>query len=494
MEQGVLAKLEIALERSIYKESFYEFYKAAFCQLHPGLQYDENWHAEYICNILQGETLRVVAKQKRDKDIIINVPPRSSKSMIISVIWPVWSWTIEASLKFLTCSYSDALASNQSRLSKDLINTKWFQRLYGSRIKLRGDLQGASHYGNTSTGFRYAFGLDGTVTGMGGDFIICDDIQNPKKANSEVERENAIRQYNETISNRLNQLEIGGRIILMQRLHERDITGFLMDPKHGRPEDHIHISIPAKFDAEIVKPLDLEKYYQNGLFWPSRFSEQVLNTEKKKGSLYFSGQFQQRPVPPEGNLFKRRWFDIIQPELIQRDSHISPMMFFIDTAYKEKKVVVQSSTENDPNGLLACFRKDNYVFVVNFTEKWAEFPDLIKFIEEYVRIHGYGEGSAIYIEPKASGVSIAQQLRSVTQLNVIEIEGEFIRDDKLQRASAVSPICEGRRVKLVDGDYLDKYMSQLTSFPKAQHDEAVDCTVYMLNHMLPISEFFAAFL
>lgn len=489
-----LSKLDLASEREIYKRSFYEFYKKAFCQLHPGLDYDENWHAKYICDILQEETFRVVAKKQREHDIIINVPPRSSKSMIVSVIWPVWSWTVDPKLKFISGSYSDTLATNHSRLSKDLIESNWFQRLYGHKVSLRADLQGAGHYANTETGFRYAFGLDGTVTGMGGDFVIVDDIQNPKKANSEVERESTIQRYNETISNRLNQLDIGGRIIVMQRLHERDITGYLMDPKSGRPESHRHICIPAVYNEKTVKPPELKQYYANGLFWPTRFSKKVLADEKKKGSLYFAGQFGQTPTPPEGNLFKRRWFDIIDPEKLQRDMFTSPMLFIIDTAYKEKKALKTVSTaENDPNGLLTCFRQGNYVYVVNFTEIWCEFPDLIKFIREYVAINGYGDGSAIYIEPKASGVSVVQQLRSETDLNVIEIDLEFVRDDKLQRASAVSPICEGRRVKLVNGDWNDQYLGQLTSFPKAQHDEAVDCTVHMLNIVLPVSEFFATF-
>lgn len=172
------------MERTIYQRSFYEFYKVAFCQIHPGLEYDENWHAKYLCDVLQEETERVVAKKPREKDIIINVPPRSSKSMIVTVIWPVWSWTIDPTLKFLTCSYSDTIATILSRQSKDLINTNWFQLLYGRRVVLRGDLSGAGHYGTTAGGFRYAFGADGTVTGVGGDFLVC--LRGDQKVMAEI--------------------------------------------------------------------------------------------------------------------------------------------------------------------------------------------------------------------------------------------------------------------------------------------------------------------
>lgn len=489
---NVLNKFEIQLERDIYRESFYEFYKVAFCQLHPGLEYDENWHAKFLCDVLQEETQRVLDKKPREKDIIVNIPPRSSKSMIISVIWPVWMWTIDPTLKFLTCSYSDTIATVLSRQSKDLIDTNWFKGLYGNKVMLRSDLSGAGHYATVAGGFRYAFGADGTVTGMGGDFIIADDIANPKKANSEKERENTLEQWNNTISNRINQLEIGGRVIVMQRLHMRDLTGYLLDPKDGRPDSVRHICIPAEDEGEktIIKPPELRKYYdeQGGLFWPTRFSKKVLNDERRKGSLYYAGQFQENPVPLEGNIFKRKWFDILEPESIARDVDNCPMHFMIDTAYTEDE-----TETNDPTGILTCFRKGDWVYVVNFEEVWMEFPKLIEFIKQYVKLNGYSANSGMYIEPKANGKSIAQQLRSGTDLNVIEIEAEWIRDDKQTRAIAVSPICEARRVKIINGPYVDKYMGYLTAFPKAPHDEAVDCTVYMLNRMLPLSEFFSMF-
>jgi len=490
MNHNTLRCLEIELERDIYKNSFYEFYKAAFCQLHPGLEYDENWHAKYLCDLLQEETERVIARKPRDKDLIINVPPRSSKSMIVTVIWPVWSWTRNPILKFLRCSYSDTIATMLSRQSKDLILTTWFQRLYGEEICLRDDLSGASHFGNTRTGFMYAFGLDGTVTGTGGDFLILDDPQNPRKANSEVERASAIERYNNTLSNRLNQLEIGGRIIVMQRLHMQDLTGYLLDPKEGRLEDHRHICIPAEYDSQMVSPPELKKYYdaQEGYFWPSRFSKKVLGGEKKKGSLYFAGQFQQRPVPVEGNLFKRAWFEIVKPENVARDPIASPIYFFIDTAYTEDE-----TERNDPSGILSVFKKDNLIYVVNFVEVWMEFPKLIEFIKQYVALNGYTSGSAIYIEPKASGKSVVQQLKASTQLSVIEIEGDYIKDDKVTRATGVSPIAEAKRVKIIEGEWNDPYLTQLTSFPKAPHDEAVDTTVYALNYLMPLHSFFADF-
>jgi len=172
-DNSVLAKIELTLERKIYRQSFYEFYKAAFCQLHPGTDYDENWHARYIADILQKEAERIIRKEKREKDIIINVPFRSSKSVLTTICFPVWCWTIDPSMKFITTSYSGDLALEHSRRSRDLIQTKWFQRLWGSRVVLRADAAAAGNYETTATGIRKAVGIGGQITGSGCDIIIC---------------------------------------------------------------------------------------------------------------------------------------------------------------------------------------------------------------------------------------------------------------------------------------------------------------------------------
>jgi predicted phage terminase large subunit-like protein len=488
MEVQLLSKLEIALEREIYRKSLYEFYKVAFCQLHPGLDYDENWHAEYICDILQAEFERILRKEKRDKDIIINVPFRSSKSVLTTIVFPVWCWTVDPSIKFITVSFSGTLSLEHARRSKDLILSVWFQRLYGSKVRLKADVQAASHYETLQTGMRKAVGTGGQITGSGADIIIVDDPQDPKKASSEIERQNTIDFYDHTLFSRLNDPDIGVRIIIQQRLHEQDLTGHLMDVKHGRPDDHQHICIPGELDLSVLSPKSLEKYYKDGLFWPTRFSRKILDAFKKAlGILQYAGQIGQRPVPPEGNLFKRKWFEILEPEMISRNPTEHPVHFFVDTSYTEDE-----TEKNDPNGILTVFFKDNYIYVVNFTEIWLEFPDLIAFLKQYVIMEGYTNHSGIFVEPKASGKSVVQQMKVGTGLNVMEIEGEYLRDDKVTRANGVSPIAQAKRIKLVKGPWNEKYLSQLTSFPKAQHDEAVDITVYACNYLIPINDFLSA--
>lgn len=488
LKHNTLARLELVTERLLYKRSFYEFFKVAFCQLHPGKDLDDNWHIRYLCDILQTETERIIARQPRTKDIIINIPPRSLKSYLVSVIWPVWSWTKDPSMKFATISYADDIALILSRLSKNLILSVWFQRLYGTKVVLKGDVSGAGHYETTETGIRKAIGMAGGITGLGFDVLCLDDPQNPKKAASEVERANTIELYKNTIYNRLNDAEVGLRVIIQQRLHLNDLTGDLTDPKTGNPDDYFHISIPAEYDPQVVSPPELKQFYKDGFFAPLTFTPAVLNGYKKMGALYYAGQYQQRPVPLEGNLFKRAWFQIVEPELIQRDETQSPIHFFIDTAFTEDQ-----SERNDPSGILAAFSKDNNIYIINFVEVWLEFPQLIEFIKQYVILNGYTNFSGIYVEPKASGKSVVQALKG-TGLNVMEIGGEWIKDDKVTRVVGVSPVTSSGRVKIINGPYVDKFLTQLASFPKAQHDEAVDTIVYAINHLSPVNDFFATFL
>lgn len=481
----LIERLEIELEKKIYRQSYYEFCKVAFCQLHPGQAYDDNWHIKYICDILQAEAERIVRKEPRKKDIIINVPFRSMKSMICTVIFPVWCWTLDPSFKFISTSYSGSLAIEHSSRSLDLINTPWFQRRYcapGNKdtIMMKPGQQAKGHYETTATGMRKAVGTGGQITGSGGDILLIDDPQDPLMATSEVERKNTQNFYDHTLYSRLNDPDVGVRIIVMQRLHEEDLTGHLLNKKKGRPEDHFHVCIPGELDESILTPSELKQKYVDGLFWPTRFSRATLAGFKKTlGSLQYAGQVGQRPAPPEGNLVKRAWFKIVQANLVQRDPNHSPVCFLLDTAYTEKQ-------ENDPSAILACFSFNATIYILNIAEVYLIFPDLIEFVKSYVMINDYSNmGSMIWVEPKASGKSLVQSLQRNSKLNVGEIESDLVNGkDKMGRLSTVSPYIQSGRVVLVEGTWNEAFLTQVCSFPNAAHDEFVDLLCYAIDVLL----------
>ena len=468
-------KLHKSIQREIFKRSYYEFYKIAFAQLHPGSEYDENWHAKYLCDRLQEEAERIWRGERRKKDIIINMPFRASKSMITTIIFPAWCWAYHPEMKFITVSYSSDLAVEHSQRTKDLINSNWYQYLWGDKVIFNPAVNAKGHYETISTGMRKAVGTGGQITGSGADIIILDDPQNPKKAASEVERESAKNFYDHTLFSRLNDPAVGVRIVVMQRLHEEDVTGHLMEV---RPDSHEHICIPGELDLEMLSPPELQEHYIDGLFWATRFNKQELAAYKKAlGDLQFAGQIGQRPAPAEGNLLKREWFEILKPEEVVRNSFSEPIHFILDTAYTEKQ-------ENDPSGILACFKRDGVIYVMNIAEVWKKFPDLVTFVKDYAMLNDYSNKSLIYVEPKASGKSLVQQIRKETHFNIVEIESDMLRDDKMTRVSTISPSCQAGKVKLIKGAWNDKFLTQITTFPNAKHDEFVDCICYACDRLL----------
>ena len=309
----------------------------------------------------------------------------------------------------------------------------------------------------------------------------CDDPINPKKASSKTERQNGLNYYTGTLYSRLNQLEIGVRIIVMQRLHEQDLSGYLIQ---NAPETHKLIRIPAEITPKAQPiPAELSKFYKDGLFWASRFSRSVLqNFTKMLGSYQSAGQLQQLPAPEEGGMVKREWFDIVEGVTIGANAEVN---FYIDTADTAK-------TYNDPYGLCCAMKVDNMVYILDCSSQHLEFFEACKYIPDYVSKLGYTPQSKIKIEPKSSGKSIVSQLRSTTMLNVMELKSPDA--DKITRLSAIQPLLECKRVRLVNGAYVNKFLDQLTTFPNDTHDDMVDAFVYAITDLIMDEGFDFAFL
>lgn len=473
--------LELELKKQVYTDSYFEFFKFAFGLLFPNEKYEDAFHIEYLCNRLQAEVERVIRREEKNKDIIINIPPRSSKSLITSVCLLPWVWIKMPSAPFICVSFDEDLSYLNAQYSRDIIKSDEYQALFGSLFKIRNDADGKGFFQNNKGGFRLSKTTGANITGHKGLFILVDDPQNPKTAESEVKRKDAITYYTNSLYNRLTPINLGVRIIIMQRLHEEDLTGYLLKTD---PESYEHICLPAELSEDLtkdnVKPIMLRSKYIDGLLDPIRLGSKILRSFKKVlGSRGYSGQYDQKPSPDEGGIIKKQWFDIVLPESLSRDIVNEPIHFFIDSAYTEK-------TENDPTAILTCFKQGNFLYVVDVQQVWLEFPELIKFIKQYVATYQLSADSKIFIEPKASGKSIASQLRAETALNIVETAPPDT--DKVTRAHAGTPKMESRRVRLVAGGYIHDYLNQLAAFPNDIHDDMVDVTVNAIDVLLPAND------
>jgi predicted phage terminase large subunit-like protein len=456
------------IQKELYKKSFYEFSLDAFKALHNGQELVPNWHIKYLCDRLQKEAYRIVENKKRNKHLLINVPPRTLKSELVNVFFSVYCWILKDSIQFISSSYSASLSITLSTQARRLLESDWFKE-YFPGIQLSKDENTKSRYTNTNSGLRYSTSTGGTVTGMGADIIVIDDPQNPQLARSDIERENANRFFNETLRSRLNNPDKGIFIVIMQRLHEQDLTGMLLDKE---PENWEHICLPAEL-SEIVKPAYLKKFYTDGLLFPSRLSKSTLESFKLGlGSYGYSGQYSQIPSPDQGGIFKGDWFNIIKrlPENINSDS--LKWDFYLDTAYTNKQ-------ENDATAMMCAAFHNNELYIREVKAVRLEFPELIKEIQAFTFSNGYTNRSRIYVEPKASGKSIVQMLKRSTGLNVIEDKPPS--QDKVSRASSISAFVESGRVNLLDGRYIDSFLNELKAFPNGSHDDQVDTLVMAID-------------
>lgn len=468
-------KLEKELKREIFKKSYYEFFKWCFAILFPNERYEDNFHVKYLCDIYQAEIERILRREEKTQDIIVNIPPRTSKSLITNVCLLPWMWIKDPTMTMISVSFDEELTLLNAQYSKDIIKSDEYQELFGDLFKIRHDADSKGYFMNDKGGFRLSKTTGNNITGHKGLVVVVDDPQNPKTAESEVNRKGTVDYYTRSLYNRLTPVNLGVRIIIMQRLHEEDLTGYLLK---NDPQAYRHICLPAEV-SKLVKPMSLVERYNDGLLDPIRLSKKILDQFRKiLGTRGYSGQYDQTPSPDEGGIIKSEWFDIIRPEVIIRDVINSPIHFIIDSAYTEK-------TENDPTAIMSCFVQGQYLYILDVTEQWLEFPQLCNFIVNYTRRFQYSSQSKIFIEPKASGKSIVQQLRATTDLNVVELVPP--KDDKITRAHSITPTLEARRVRLVDGSFIPNFIEQAKGFPNAAHDDMVDDLVNAVTELLLVN-------
>ena len=436
-----------------------------------------NWHIAYLCEELQKLSVSIVNREQKPYDLIVNIPPGTTKSTIVTIMFPVWLWTLDATIRIITNSYSGGLSIEHATKSKDIIQSDKFKMLF-PEIQIRKDKSGKQNYENTQTGYRYATSTGATITGFHAHVIINDDPQNPKQAESEGMRIQA-NEHTKTLSSRKVDKANTPVITIMQRLHEDDVTGYLLK----RKGDNIrHICLPAE-DCDDVKPEELRANYVDGLLDPRRLNRNVLQEAMiDLGSRAYAGQYMQVPTADGGNIIKETWFRHISFADFRALRYKEPMHFFLDTAYDSKK-----KSDNDPSGIIAACKIGNNIYITHAKKVWKTFPDLLKFLPEYLYANDYDSGqSTLRIEPKANGKSVCQQLEASTDLNVTYTQSPS--DPKDVRLHAVAPKVECGRVYLVDGEWNEEFIDEVCGFPAKTHDEYVDLLGYAINYFTDNSE------
>src|SRR5215469_2333174 len=313
-----------AVKRTRCERSFYEFVKQAWHVLEPHTTFDPAWHIEYLC-----DQLEQVAAGKCQR-LIVNMPPRYGKSLIINVFFPAWLWVRDSSRRMMSASYAAALSTKHSVDRRTLIESPWFQRLWGHKVQLAKGSNLKDEFGNTAPGHMIATSVGAAATGKGGDLLIVDDLLNPAEAESEAERTFGIRWYRESFSTRLNDKKNGQIIVVEQRTHPADLTGPLLESGGNRWK---HVVLPAIAEERQVGTFPSGRQVIreiSDILWPNREDADDLERQKlEMGSHAFQCQYQQNPQARGGNQFLDKWLR----SYTSLPAHFNLKAMAIDTAF-----------------------------------------------------------------------------------------------------------------------------------------------------------------
>lgn len=473
------ARREYLLRRELLRRAAGDSLVAFTTYMAPG--YRPEWFHRLVaarCEALLDGTLG------RDR-LMVFMPPQHGKSEIISRHLPAWALGRNPALKVAAASYSASMARKFSAAVQNTMagpeytsvfpNTRLGERTGRGRRHART----ADYFDVVGTGgFYKAVGVGGSLTGTTVDLGIIDDPVKGIDAYSVTMRDRLWQWYTDVFLTRLHR---GSRVaLIMTRWHEDDLAGRILQHE---PEAWEVLIIPAIREATpprgyipTAAPYDDPRAVGEPL-WPRMHPLPALRAAERLSPATFHALYQQHPTAEGGNIVRRDWFEIVPRGTFARRwaAARTPMVFFLDTAYT-------ASRANDPSGVIAACRVGADLYVESAEKVYKSFPNLVRWLPDYVAAHGYSPRSSLRVEPKANGLSVVDQLRRDTPLNVTRTPSP--RDPKAVRLHAASPAIEAGRVKLVEGPWNEAFIEELCGFPAAAHDEYVDCLCYAVAHLL----------
>lgn len=456
----LLKKLQM-LDYALCEKSFSQFFKAAWHILEPTTPRLDNWHqeaiAEYLEACLAGDITR----------LIINMPPRYSKSLLVTVMFPAWCWLKQPSLKFINASYAEDLAVKHAVDRRILMQSSWYQAAWGNRFQFSAEQNQKSEYINDMRGSMVATGMLGAVTGKGGDFVIIDDPHNPKKAESDAERKSAVEAFDSTFTTRLDNKKTGRIIVVMQRLHFKDLTGHLLDKKaQGEHWDQLKLPIEAPHRTIITLPMTKRKIVREpgAILHPEREGKkEIAKMKVSLGSMNYAGQYEQNPTPRVGNLFKKSYW---------RYYLTLPEKF--DEIIQSWDMTFKDGSQNDLVAGFVMGRKDANIYLIDCVNERLSFGKSKDAVKNMTRKYPLAIKKAI--ENKANGPAIENDLRTkIPGIVLVEPEGS-----KMERAALIEPYCEAGNIYLPSPNsnyyqpWVQDFINQAAGFPKSEHDDMVD--------------------
>ena len=484
------------LERADCEESLYDFMKCAWRYMDPS-PWRDGWHIDAIAEHLQAVVDGQITR------LIINVPPRHGKSLLTAVAFPAWCWsqsrkthTSGPGVPFLYASYADKLSLRDSVKCRRLIESVWYQRLWGDRFKLREDQNTKHRFTNDQGGERLITSIGAGVTGEGGNIIVIDDPNAANEVASEASMETTLDWWRTTMPTRINDSVLSAFVVIQQRLAENDLTGYILETEEG----WTHLCLPGKYEPErsYVTAIGWKdpRAVPGELLWPEKFTEDSLRRlETTMGPYVFAGQIQQRPQPQGGGVIKDEWWQVWSSKVFPQMDFV---MAVLDTAYT-------ADTANDPSGMMiwGIFSGSGEPQVSRMIDAngrpmvierdpmtgapramlmyaWDERLEFHKLVEKCAKTCMAFKADLLVIENKAAGISVAQEIRRLYANEKFSVQlFDPKSQDKLARLYSIQHIFAEKMVHSPDTEWARRVMVQVGAFggkPGPKHDEYVDLT------------------
>ncbi len=416
-----------------------------------------NWHIDAIC-----EHLEAISKGQL-QNLIINIPPRHSKSLLVSVFWPSWEWgpNNHPDLRWMCASYASPLSIRDSVRCRRVIQSSWYQSLWGDRFQLMGDQNAKMRYDTDRGGFRLATSVDGLATGEGGDRRVIDDPNNIRDVESETKREVTNTWWDHSMATREDDMQTAATVIIQQRAHQDDLTGHILEVT---PDEYKCLILPAEYekgDRRTTTGFVDPRKEEGELLNPERFPRKAVDTLKKRlGPYAAAGQLQQRPAPKGGGVLESAWWKYYTEAPKDFDFVLQTWdMAFkgkITSAYVCGQVIGAKGSQR----WLLDQRRDKLSFVqtidavVSLSERWPE-------------------ATYVFVEDAANGPAVMDSLREkIGGLIPISPEGS-----KESRASAISPWVRAGDVFLPLESlcpWVKEFVAEWAFFPAGRYKDQVD--------------------
>jgi predicted phage terminase large subunit-like protein len=461
-------------------KSLYGFIEEFWSVVEPGTPFVGGWAIKAICDHLEAVSRGEI------QNLLINVPPGMMKSLTVSVFWPAWEWGPlgRPDLRYLTTSYSEDNVLRDSRKTKKIIESAQYQALWGEgdsreHYVKRGSKWGEFLFENTQGGVRDCRPF-ASLTGGRGDRFICDDPHSTSSAESPAQRAKTVKDYREGASDRLNDLRRSATVVIMQRLHAQDVAGTILELDVG----FVHLNLPMEFETEQTDKagkvtggacrtyIGGQLFFQDPrteegeLLFPERFpAAEVARLKKLKGEYAWAGQYQQRPTPREGGLFKREWF---VGKVVRQAPAGTIWVRHWDLAATKKETAARTA------GVKLGKTPDGRYVVGHVVTTQDEGNAVRLLIRATAELDGKSVKISLPQDPGQAGK--VQKQDYVAGLAGWVVRAEPETGDKVTRAEPFSVQCEAGNVLLVEGEWNTDYLDELCLFPAGKFKDQVDAS------------------